>query len=80
MGESEQPLLLIVDPDGVEATGWCSGPDATGRCPRQLDQRLVPCAGRELVALDGDLGPGQRRLVCAREDECPLPIFLAGGG
>jgi hypothetical protein len=74
------PLFLIVDPDGAEPTDWCSGPDANGDCPRAAAGNVVPCAGRELVAVHGDLGPMLRRMVCAREDECPLPIMLAGGG
>jgi hypothetical protein len=75
-----EPILLIVDPDGAEPTDWCSGPDARGDCPRAVPGELVPCAGRELVAVHGDLGPMLRRMVCAREDECPLSIMLAGGG
>ena len=80
MDETREPLFLIVDPDGVEATDWCSGPDAHGDCPRAVAGTLVPCAGRELVAVQGGLGPMTRRMVCAREDECPVPIILAGGG
>ena len=80
MEDKREPLLLIVDPDGDEPTDWCYGPDGHGDCPRVSAGDQVPCAGRQLVALQGDLSPMQRRMVCAREDECPLPIMLAGGG
>ena len=75
-----EPLLLIVDPEGEQPTDWCSGPDQFGHCPRVAEGELVPCAGKQLVALAGDVGPMQMRMVCAREDECPLRIMLAGGG
>lgn len=80
MKSEPEPLLLIVDPEREEPTDWCFGPDAAGRCPRQGDARLVPCAGRTLCAAGGDLSPMSMRMVSELEDECPLPILVAGGG
>jgi hypothetical protein len=75
-----EPLLLIVDPEGEQPAEWCSGPDEFGQCPRAAEGEYVPCAGKQLVPVHGDLSPTQMRMVCAREDECPLRILLAGGG
>jgi hypothetical protein len=73
-----EPVLLIVDPEGEQPTDWCSGPDQFGQCPRAAEGQVVPCAGKALLPLDSDLSPSQMRMVCAREDECPLRIMLAG--
>jgi hypothetical protein len=80
MHQAPKPLMLIVDLDGEQPTEWCSGPDATGACPRATNGQLVPCAGKQLIALDSDLSPMHSRMVWAREAECPLPVMVAGGG
>ena len=80
MHQAPQPLMLIVDLDGETPTEWCSGPDAAGQCPRVAKGHPVPCAGKQLIALDTDLSPMHARMVWGGEDECPLPIMLAGGG
>jgi len=80
MPQEAQPLMLIVDLDGEEAGDWCSGPDAVGRCPRVAPGEDVPCGGKQLFALDSDLSPMSSRMVWASEDECPVPVMLAGGG
>jgi hypothetical protein len=34
--------MLIADLDDEEPTEWCSGPDATGACPRTLKASSSP--------------------------------------
>jgi hypothetical protein len=51
-----------------------------GRVPPDAEGQLVPCAGKQLIALDSDLNPMHSRMVWAGEGECPLHLMLAGGG
>jgi len=74
------PLFLIIDPDWEVPSETCCGPDASGACPQAVAGKPVPCAGRDLILLASDLSPRWQRSVAAREDECPVPILLAGGG
>jgi hypothetical protein len=80
MEHTPRPFLRIVDPEGGDPADWCTGPAATGECPRVAVGQQVPCAGKQLFPFGGDLDPSQARWVSAREDECPLPILFAGGG
>ena len=80
MAAATDPLFLIVDPDRKLEADVCSGPNADGRCPRVVEGGHVPCAGRELYLLNGDLGSQSARCVSSMEDECPVPIMCAGGG
>ena len=80
MVQAVRPLMLVVDPGGNEPTECCYGPDAAGTCPTAEEGQFVPCAGKQLVALNSSLSPMAARMVGEREDECPLPIMLAGGG
>jgi hypothetical protein len=80
MAIATDPLFLIVDPDWEAPTEVCSGPDASGRCPKAVQGRAVPCAGRELLLLNSDLSARWTRAVSAAEDECPVPILCSGGG
>jgi hypothetical protein len=80
MVQAVRPLLLIVDLDGSDPTQCCYGPDAAGTCPTAQRGELVPCAGKQLVAPNNSLSPMASRMVWEGEDECPLPIMLAGGG
>lgn len=73
-------LFLISDPAGDAEPQVCSGPDASGRCPLAFDGEPVPCAGRTVILLSGDVPAHWSLSVSAAEDECPLPIMCAGGG
>jgi hypothetical protein len=79
MTTAMDPLFLIVDPDWEQKTEVCSGPDSHGRCPHAVAGRPVPCAGRDLILLNSDLSARWTRTVGSSEDECPVPIFRAGG-
>jgi hypothetical protein len=80
MTAAAEPLFLIVDPDWEVPTEVCSGPDSTGACALAVPGRPVPCAGRDLLLLNSDLSARWARTVGAYEDECPVPILVAGGG
>jgi hypothetical protein len=80
MEQTPRPFLRIVDPRGKDPADWCTGPTATGDCPRVEAGQLVPCAGKLLFPFGGHLKPSHGRWVSARENECPLPILFGGGG
>lgn len=80
MATAFDALFMFVDPTHELPAGVCSGPDTAGRCPLVVAGGRVPCAGRDLVLLHGDLSPRWSRSIASIEDECPLTFLCAGGG
>jgi hypothetical protein len=66
-------LFAVTEAETRHALGFCSGPDATGRCPSFVPGQPLPCLGRRVIPMRGTVADGLPfRVTRGVNGLCPL--------